>query len=258
MWAYYDLSHFVDHKAEGMDQSWDKGSWVYCWSYVSYVIDGFDCRWPSWCEQGKVSYCQINEDLLSIFFRTVLIITMTLNLLICSVKTEIVFATIALIPSFSVSRKVNEHAPLLGFWENKHALLKVICYGKYLTGSWIYLYSPLKPYCTKSRGRSTFPRPNKFYLPFSSFDIVGTLVPYMAWHVITLKDNCYYLLMCIPSQLTNFCLLFNSNRCIKMAIVHDIAEGIYLNLLYFMFFFIPNVENCHLPRLISLRWRWID
>ncbi|KAF7132777.1 hypothetical protein RHSIM_Rhsim09G0115400 [Rhododendron simsii] len=35
----------------------------------------------------------------------------------------------------------------------------------------------------------------------------------------------------------------NRERCIKMAIVHDIAEGIYLNLLYFMLFFVSNVEN---------------
>lgn len=129
---------------------------------------------------------------------------------------------------------------------------------KYLTRSWIYFYCPLKPCCSKSRRRSTFPRPNKFFFPFFECWYCRYFVPYMAWHIITWKDNCYYLLMCVPSQLTNFCLLFNSNRCIKMAIVHDIAEGIYLNLLYFMLFFVSNVENCNLPRLISLRWRWID
>lgn len=170
------LSFFADHKAEGMDQSWDKGSWVYCWSYVSYVIDGFDCRWPSWCEQGKVSYCQINEDLLSIFFKTILKSTMTLNLLICSVKTEIVFATIALILSYSVSRKMNEHAPVI-FWENKHAFLKVICYGNiWLVVEFIFiaLWSLV---VLRADVVLPFPDQTNFFFPFSSVDIVGTLYP---------------------------------------------------------------------------------
>ena len=49
-----NLSLYSDHKTQGMDQPWDKGSWINCWPYVPHVIDGADCWGSPWCESRKV------------------------------------------------------------------------------------------------------------------------------------------------------------------------------------------------------------
>lgn len=51
VWVIFEIFVFiivVDNEKERMDQSWNKGSRVNCWSHVPHGFNGFDRWWHSW------------------------------------------------------------------------------------------------------------------------------------------------------------------------------------------------------------------